>query len=396
MLVKDSFSRFGTVEDHPEVLKIYCYDFTLIPRIFSRFIKRPIIVVQPRSAEDVAEIMRICERHEIPIVPRGAGTSAYGGAIPLKSCVVMDFKRMCNFEIRDGELVAQSGAVWIEMERELNRNGEALRVYPTSANVSTVGGWIAQGGYGIGSLRYGSIAENLKWLEIVDFEGIRIVKGEEMRYYVGTFGCLGIITRACIKTRKNEPINCKAVHCSFEEALSMLEGGYHASFKNSKYLSLEGFGAKDVLLICSEKGDGDETGKMMWERRLIPLRIASKGKRIFPEVVLPHENAVKFYEYAGRISEGLEVVFAKDCAIFIAALGNGYRNMLKALKIVKIAEKLGGRVYARGMLFSSGYGKDIADYKKRIDPKNLLNPGKMGWNAFSMSIGLLGKLIWTA
>jgi FAD/FMN-containing dehydrogenase len=70
--------------------------------------------------------------------------------------------------------------------------------------------------------------------------------------------------------------------------------------------------------------------------------------------------------------------------------------MLKALKIVKIAEKLGGRVYARGMLFSSGYGKDIADYKKRIDPKNLLNPGKMGWNAFSMSIGLLGKLIWTA
>jgi len=396
VLLKNLFSRFGTVEDHPEVLKIYCCDFTHIPRIFSRFIKKPLIVVQPRSAEDVAEIMRVCERYEIPIVPRGAGTSAYGGTIPLESCVVIDFKRMCNFEIRNGEVIAESGAVWIEMERELNRKGEALRVYPTSANVSTVGGWIAQGGYGIGSLRYGSIAENLKWLEVVDFEGIKMVKGEEMRYYVGTFGCLGIITRACIETRKNEVINCRAVHCDFEEALSMLEGGYHASFKNSRYLSLEGFGAKDFLLICSEKGDDDETGRLIWGRRLIPLRIASRGKRIFSEVVLPYKNAGKFYEYAERISEGLEVLFAKDCAIFIPVFGNGYINMLKALKIVKIAEKLGGRVYARGMLFSSNYERDIADYKKRIDPKNLLNPGKMGWNVFSISIGLLGKLIWTA
>lgn len=395
-VLRELFSKLGTIEDHPEILKIYCYDFSTIPRIFSGFVKKPLIVVQPRSVDEVLEILKICERFEIPIVARGAGTSAYGGAVPLKSCVVVDFKKMCGFELLDGKVIAQSGAIWMEIERELNKKGEALRVYPTSAEVSTVGGWIAQGGYGVGSLRYGGIADNLEWLEVVDFDGARVVKGDEMKYYVGTFGCLGMITRACIKTRRNKAIACKAVECRFEDAISKLENGYHAVFKNSRYLYLEGYGARDILLICFEDGEGNEMGKMMWDRRLRPLRIAGRGKRVFSEVFLPYESAKRFSEYAERLSDGFEAVFTNECVVFIMAFGSRYGSMLKALKLVKIAEKLGGSVYAKGMLFSNKYNRDLMAYKKKVDPKNLLNPGKMGWNVFSISLSLLGKFLWSA
>ncbi|MEM4472680.1 MAG: FAD-binding oxidoreductase [Archaeoglobaceae archaeon] len=391
---REIFSKLGKVEDHPEILKIYCYDFSFIPKLFSSFIKKPVIVVQPSSVEDLLQILKLCERYEIPLVPRGSATSAYGGSVPLKSCVIVDFKKMSRFEFQDGKVIAESGAIWIDIEREARKRGEALRIYPTSALVSTVGGWIAQGGFGIGSLRYGGIKDNVEWLEVVDFEGVKIVKGDELKYYVGASGATGLITKACIKLRKNSEISSLAIESSFKEAISKIKNAYHASFKDSKYLRLEGYKLGDTLLICSENGENNEMGEELWRKRLTPLKIVERKKKIFSETCVPYEKAEEFFNYARNISEGVEAVFTRDCVVFISTFSASYGNMLKALKLVKIAEKLGGEVYAKGMFFSHKCDEELRRYKRRVDPKNLLNPGKIGWNAFSITISILERFLW--
>ncbi|MFN3383948.1 MAG: FAD-binding oxidoreductase [Archaeoglobaceae archaeon] len=386
MGIQTALSKFAKTETHPEVLEIYRYDFSFIPRPLLRFVKKPLIVVQPSKIEDLIRILEICERFELPIVPRGSATSAYGGCVPLKDCVVVDFKSMSNFEFREDCVIAESGAVWMEVEREANKIGKALRVYPTSALVSTVGGWIAQGGYGVGSLRYGGIEENLEWIEVIDFKGLRIVKGPDLRYYVGAFGTTGLITRACIKLRESRKVGAKAIVCDFSEAISMLDGAYHATFKDSNFMQLEGYDARNVLLLCSEEIEGDELGAKMWSKRLTPLRVASRGKRVFSEVVVPYERAVEFYNKAKEIADGIEAVFSKDCVVFLGNFSAGYRNMVKALKFVKTAEKFKGKVYATGMLFSHRSSKELRDFKRKVDPKGLFNPKKLDSNVFSRII----------
>lgn len=393
MDVQTAFSKFTKIEVHPEILEIYRYDFSLIPKPLLKFVKKPLIVVQPNKIDDLVRILEICERFELSIVPRGSATSAYGGCVPLKECVVIDFKRISNFEFRENAVVAEGGAIWMDIERHANKIGKALRVYPTSALVSTVGGWIAQSGYGIGSFRYGGIGDNLEWIEVVDFEGLRIVKGRDLRRYVGAFGTTGLIARACIRLRENSEIRAKAIACKFSDAISRLENAYHATFKDSRLMQMEGYDAQDTLLLCSEDIEGNELGARMWARRLTPLRVASKGKRVLSEVVVPYEKATDFYENAKRIAEGIEAIFSKDCVVFLGSFSADYKNMIKALKFVRIAEKLEGKVYATGMLFSHKSCKELRDFKREVDPKDLLNPKKLEPNIFSRTIGVLERFL---
>lgn len=386
-----ALSRAVKVETNPRIVYIYRYDFSLIPRFLSRFVKNPICVVFPKSSEDVLRILEIAERYEIPIVPRGAATSAYG-CVPLKKSIVVDFKLMSNFSFYDSTAVVESGAIWMDLEREAKKIGKALRVYPTSANVSTVGGWIAQGGYGVGSLKYGGIIENIVWIEVADFEGVKRVEGDDLKYYIGSFGTTGLITRACLKLREDLPISCKTLECDFSEAINA--EGYHAVFKDDKLMALEGFEAKNTLLLCSENGkESTNLGEKMWEKRLMPLKASSAGKYVFSEVVVPKDRAEVFYLKAKKISDGVEAVFSREEVVFIGYFGKGYRNMLKALKLVKIAEKFGGKAYTACMLFPQKFSKDFRNYKKRVDPKNLLNPGKSTPNVFSRTLKVVEKFL---
>lgn len=390
-------SRVGKVESHPGILRIYRYDFLLIPKRLSRFVKTPICVVYPKNDEEVIKILEISERFEVPIVARGAGTSGYGGCVPLEKCIVMDMKNLNRISFQDDTAVLEAGAVWIDVEKAANKIGKALRVYPTSATVSTVGGWIAQNGYGVGSLKYGSIAENIEWLEVVDFEGIKQVRGDKLRYYIGAFGATGVILRACVKLRKNEEISSVAFQCSFDEAMEKMRGAYHANFKDSYHMKFEKLPEKDTLLVSYEGAlEKSELGKKLWERRLSPLK-ALKTDKIYSEVIVPNENALEFYEEAKKLAFGIEAIFARDCVVFLGLFGRSVKEYLEALRFVKIAEKLGGGIYTTGLLFphKNKIRRELENYKKKVDPKNLLNPKKsFAENVFSRIMKVGERLLW--
>ncbi|WP_202318453.1 FAD-binding oxidoreductase [Archaeoglobus neptunius] len=390
MELSHSIKRFDL---HPVQRKLYSQDLLKIPPVLKRLVKIPVCVVQPESEKEVVSVLDFARKHKIPIVPRGAATSAYGGATVLKQCIVVDFTRMNKLEIENNRAVVESGAVWLDVEKELNKVGLALRVYPSSAPSSTIGGWIAQGGYGIGSLKYGGILENLEWLEVADFEGIRKVRKNELKNFVGLFGSTGLIVRACLSLRKNFEIRSVAVKTNFEKTLELLDGAYHATFINSELGRMLGCSEDDVLLLSYEgdpiqEGDG-YLGSKMWESRFDLFRAARKSEIIFTEAVLPYDSVADFIEQAGRIP--VKVIFTRNEAVVlgIVPVEGYYSAALKALKFIKVAERYGGRTYASGLLFPhKGLADDeVREYKKRIDPHNLLNPGKaIQANSFSRLI----------
>ncbi|MCS7143899.1 MAG: FAD-binding oxidoreductase [Archaeoglobaceae archaeon] len=395
--LQSALSRVGKVETHPGILRIYRYDFLVIPKQLSRFVKTPICIVQPKSDEEVLKILEISERFEVPIITRGAGTSGYGGCVPLEESIILDMKNLNKCSFQNSSVVVEAGAIWAEIEKSANRLGKALRVYPTSATVSTVGGWIAQNGYGVGSLKYGSIGENVEWIEIADYDGIKQIKGEKLKYYIGAFGTTGIIIRACIKLRNAGNIRSSAFECTFEEALKQIGSAYHANFKDGYHMKFEKLGEKDTLLVSyEEEGESSELGKKLWDRRLSPLKALKKDK-IYSEVVVPTEKALEFYNQVKELAYGIEAIFARDCVVFLGLFGRGLKQYLKALKFVKIAENLGGGIYATGLLFphKNKAKKELEEYKRTVDPKNLLNPKKAFHNnSFSRIMKFGERLLW--
>jgi FAD/FMN-containing dehydrogenase len=98
--------------------------------------------------------------------------------------LVVEFNRMNKINAIDGEnltAVVEPGVVWKELEYHLNQQNLTLALYPTSFPASTVGGWLAQGGAGIGSYEYGYFADNVLSARVVLPDGnIRELKGTEL------------------------------------------------------------------------------------------------------------------------------------------------------------------------------------------------------------------------
>jgi len=383
---------------------VYSHDLSTPPKFITKFVKNiPDIVVQPESAEDVLKILEVAKQNKIPITPRGAATSAYGGAIPLKAGIVIDFSRMDGFEVDEDAkiLKAEAGAVWWDVQKELVKKGLTLRVYPTSAPSSTVGGWVAAGGYGVGSLKYGGIADNVTSLTIADFSGVKVVE-EGLNRFVGLCGATGLILSSEIKLREFSEDKPYAEHMSIEHAVKVIreikskDGNAHSAlFVDSSYLSMKNqvkgtdLPEKDTLLLCNGK-ESNSLGEELWEDRFYPMRIKRLGPSLVTfEALIPLNSVPEFYREAKRIAgnSGLEIWFSKDFASVLLFMPSDERRFgytlhwLKVLKLLRLARKLGGREYGYGLWLShrSRYREDFEElygYKKEVDPHNLLNPGK--------------------
>lgn len=372
----DSMDELGNlrVETHPKVCELYRYDLLDLPFPLSRLTKKPIAVFQPENDDDVLKVLKIAIKCRVPVIPRGAASSAYGGVVPIKESFVVEFSRMRNFKIQEKFVIAESGANWFEIEKAANKENLALRVYPTSAFVSTVGGWIAQNGFGVGSLAYGRIGENVEWLEVADFKGVKRVSGEERWRYIGAYGTTGLILRACVKLRENKPINAEAINLSLDKAVELLDGGYYASYISCgamKNLGLDG----NAFLICREGwGDKNDLGEYLWNRRFEPLK-GVKYRPIFSEVLLPLESVADFEAKLREFCKSYEIVFSRKEASIFTLFERSWDSYFKALKVLKIAKRYGGKFYGLGMI-SYMQDKNLIEFKRSIDPENLLNPGK--------------------
>ncbi|MGE5422465.1 MAG: FAD-binding oxidoreductase, partial [Ignavibacteriales bacterium] len=163
----DLESRFGPRVNFDELeRKIYAHDMGVMPSMIKPLVGNPIPdgIVQPISEEELIDLVNLARERRFNLTPRGKATSGYGGVLPVQGGLVVEFTRMKKIIAIDAEqmtVTVEPGVVWKELEYHLNKVGLTLASYPTSFPASTVGGWLAQGGAGIGSYEFGYFRDNV-------------------------------------------------------------------------------------------------------------------------------------------------------------------------------------------------------------------------------------------
>jgi FAD/FMN-containing dehydrogenase len=179
-------------------------DFYWYSPVLKRQLKSKVgdIVVQPVSVAEVLAIARYAGRHSIPITARGAGTGNYGQCIPLHGGIILDLALMDKLEeiTSDGVAVCQPGLRLGFLETEARKLGWELRMYPSTLAKASVGGFLAGGSGGIGSVAHGGLRDfdTVRAFEVVTMEAEpRVVfhEGPAVHEILHAWGTNGILTR---------------------------------------------------------------------------------------------------------------------------------------------------------------------------------------------------------
>ena len=158
------------------------------------------LLVRPRTEEEVRTVAGSAARHRIPLTVRGGGTGNYGQCVPIKGGVILEITGLSAIrEITDGRVICEAGARIGQVENEVARTGQMLTMFPSTKRIATMGGFVAGGSGGIGSLRHGMLRDggNITYLRIVTVEEeprTIDLRGREILKAQHAYGTNGIIT----------------------------------------------------------------------------------------------------------------------------------------------------------------------------------------------------------
>ncbi|CFX14195.1 Alpha-helical ferredoxin [Syntrophomonas zehnderi OL-4] len=421
--------------------KIYTHDMGVMPSMVKPLVGNPVPdgIVQPISEEELVQLVQLSQKEKINLTPRGKATSGYGGVLPVEGGLVVEFNRMNKIiDISTDQRTAtvEAGVVWKELEYHLNQRGLTLALYPTSFPSSTVGGWLAQGGAGIGSYEFGYFSDNVVSARVVLPNGnIREFSGRELELISEANGTTGLISQVVIRVKPLRPMHVNAIAFdTVENMAGFMEGLYHrkvmlwsVSFINPEAVRMKnqlpphlhhGKPVEDdhrvilpekyiaILSCTSERCDlvmedvmelaevhqgqflANEIAQHEWEARFEPMRAKRIAPSLIPsEVVVPVEKLAQVIKDTDKeinhpfILEG----FATNRREFVLLgfIPHDERkfnfNMAFGLSLtaLKTAQKHGGRPYATGLYFTSladdVLGKNRVEELRRF--KGEIDPG---------------------
>ena len=177
----------------------------------TNFRARPAVAVLARSAEEVETTVRVCARFGVPFVARGSGTGLSGGAVPVSDGVLVVTAKMRSvLSVRpdDRRAVVEPGVTNIDVSRAAAPYGLFYAPDPSSQQVCSVGGNVAENSGGAHCLKYGFTTNHVTGLEVVTPEGERVELGgmapdtpgyDLVGAFVGSEGTLGVATRVTVR-----------------------------------------------------------------------------------------------------------------------------------------------------------------------------------------------------
>ncbi|KAK6212134.1 glycolate oxidase [Colletotrichum tabaci] len=171
---------------------------------------RPVAIVYPRTTEEVSQIARICNKHNVPMVPFGAGSSVEGSFSSPYSGICIDFVHMDKiiaFHPDDMDVVVQPGVNWVTLNKTIQDAGLFLPLDPSPT--AMVGGMVSTNCSGTNAFRYGTMKDWVVNLTVVLADG-RVVKTRRRprkssagynltSLFVGAEGTLGLVTEVTLK-----------------------------------------------------------------------------------------------------------------------------------------------------------------------------------------------------
>jgi FAD/FMN-containing dehydrogenase len=158
------------------------------------------LMVTPRDEAEVVRVAAACARHRVPLTVRAGGTGNYGQAVPLNGGVLLDITQLEAIEwSRPGMLRVGVGAKMNAIDAQLQPAGWELRMHPSTKRTATIGGFVAGGSGGIGSVNYGGLREpgNILAARVVTMEEeprIIELRGDAAQKVNRAYGTTGIIT----------------------------------------------------------------------------------------------------------------------------------------------------------------------------------------------------------
>ena len=177
----------------------YWYSPVLRPKLAD---KNGDVAVQPISVDEILAVLRYAGRFEVPVTVRGAGTGNYGQCVPLEGGIVLDLSLMDKLEgiTPDGVAVCQPGLRLGALETEARKQGWELRMYPSTLVKASVGGFLAGGSGGIGSVTHGGLRDfdTVRAFEVVTMEEeprVVLHEGAAVHEILHAWGTNGVLTR---------------------------------------------------------------------------------------------------------------------------------------------------------------------------------------------------------
>jgi glycolate oxidase len=171
----------------------------------------PDMVLLPRTAEQVAASVRVCHEHGIPFVARGAGTGLSGGALPVADGIVISLarlKRVLEVDPENRRAVVEPGVTNLEITAAAAPHGLYYAPDPSSQQVCTIGGNVAENSGGAHCLKYGFTTNHVLSVEVVLPDGTLVTlggdspeqQGPDLRgVFLGSEGTLGITTKIVVR-----------------------------------------------------------------------------------------------------------------------------------------------------------------------------------------------------
>ncbi|MBI5559733.1 MAG: FAD-binding protein [Deltaproteobacteria bacterium] len=299
----------GNVSFEREALVSYSYD--AMNRKYP-----PDGVAFPGGAGDISRILKMANRENFPVVPRGAGTGFTGGSLPIEGGLTLSLERMRNIREIDAENLTadvEPGVITGDLQAEAESRGLFYPPDPTSVKFSTIGGNIAENSGGPRAIKYGVTRDYVLGLEVVMptgeivFTGTRktlkgVVGYDLTRLIVGSEGTLGVVTRAFLRLLPLPPAQ-KTMLITFKSLEDA--AGAVSSIINAKIVpaTLEimdsvclrcveeyvkaGFGGVEAVLLVEVDGREDGVGadvedirRISTENKAVGFRVASTKNEV--------------------------------------------------------------------------------------------------------------------
>jgi FAD/FMN-containing dehydrogenase/NAD-dependent dihydropyrimidine dehydrogenase PreA subunit len=428
--------------DKEEEKEMYSHDIGDVPTIMTRtFFKiQPDFVVQPKSADEIKKVLEFANGKKVPVIPRGAASWGFGGVIPTNAGIVIDlspFRKILYLNKGQKTVTVEAGARWSDIDIMAKKEGLCLMTYPSS-KFSTVGGWIATGGYGINSFRYGHLANQIVSMTVITplGETKKITPNDpEFAYFVSTEGTFGIIVEINLKLRDVPAASCPHLFYfgSDREAFAFIEKLFqspqakelqpnvirfldenhindineimHAThFKKSPGVLIEfgNAGDDDQFLKAIESYQVEEAPRYvasyLWNERLFGMKTKRLGPSILAcENIIPITAAAGFIEAAKKMGSdfGVEIfvdsyiIDTKKALIMTNFLCDSrkfkyYMDLPLTMMLTHKAVSLGAEPYGLGIWFAGFINhvynpekkRQLLAYKTQVDPNDIMNPGK--------------------
>ncbi len=420
---------------------IYGRDIGDLPKILRLLFNfNCLAVIQPKNVVELKSIVVLCEHYKIPLIPRGAGTSGYGGTLPIKNGIIVNltfFDKIITLDEKKRIVEVESGVTWEHLRRFLESKGFTLQSYPSSAPSSTIGGWVTQGGYGIGSSKFGSVGQSVESITIIGTEG-REFHLDNPENFVGSCGSLGILWKLSIKIKAVSKMVHVAVSSTQQDHLLRAIPVYQNLFpfflryddlqnllwkdsdiNESSWDSQDHTGGVISMSFLEENWDQEkfneisdnyqlsilssDLGEKFWSERFYTIKLKRRGPSlIVAELIIPTihlEKVVKTISKRFRKeSYATEILSTSDGSILFVWFPADFRSKsipiigsfpytlhwLRFFFILQIARRWNGKPYSGGLWFSPYSGliyqkklPQMKQLKKKIDPNKIFNPGKV-------------------